>query len=229
MNSRLDNYIKEKIRDHGITPSPDAWEKVETRISKKNSAATALKIAAALAIVGLVSIILWDQSNDNGAMPVAERQNISPPNESSKNDATKESEVRDATRAEAPETHKVQARTTNRSIDQPLRKKNPELQATVIPDPVVIEPVNDEEHLVAPVREKPKAKNIVIVYTLPTINKQITQDVVVTDEGKKTGLQKVMDVAMDVRASEIPLGELREAKDDLFALEFKKDKTKTKN
>ena len=226
MNSRLDNYFKEKVRDHGTTPSPDAWEKVETRISKKNNTATALKIAAALAIVGLVTIVLWDQSTGDSAMPVAERQNISSPNESSEKSAPKESEISDATTAE---THKAQVRTANRSMDQPLRKKNPESQATVIPDPVVIEPVNDEELLVAAVQEKPKAKKIVIVYTLPTINKQPTQDVAVTEEEKKTGLQKVMDVAMEVRASEIPLGELREAKDDLFALEFKKDKTKTKN
>jgi hypothetical protein len=218
--NRLDNYFRENVGDHGIAPSPEAWEKVEARISKKNNTNATLKVAAALAFLGLVTIVLWDQTKDNNALPVAEQK---PPVMKSepgpKTIAPSETPV--------PDPGNSSASSSRRTDRQPAAKKNTELQATDTPDEVVMESVENEREKVAGV-EKPKAKKIVIVYTLPTINKTASQDVAVEEE-KKTGLQKVMDVAMEMRASEIPLGELREAKDDLFALEFKKDKTKTKN
>jgi hypothetical protein len=221
--NRLDNYFRESVGDHGTPPSPEAWEKVEARISKKNNTNAALKIAAALAFLGLVTIVLWDQSKDNNTMPVAEQK---PPVMKSEPGTEPKTIVPSQTPAREPVNS--DAASPPRVYRKPVSKKNPELQATDTPAAVVMESVENEGQHVALVEEKPKSKKIVIVYTLPTINKTATQDVAVEEE-KKTGLQKVMDVAMEMRASEIPLGELREAKDDLFALEFKKDKTKTKN
>ena len=44
-------------------------------------------------------------------------------------------------------------------------------------------------------------------------------------EQKKTGFERVIEIAKEVKTGEA-LGELRQAKDDIFALDFRKDKNK---
>jgi len=226
MSNRLDNYFKERLRDHNTTPSSSAWGKVEAQISKKNNTATVLRIAAAIALIGLITIVLIDQQQESPAPAVSEKKNIqnqSPPVETP--DKNKAVTANNTLTTESKKSQAAAHNRTERSAPTPQPEKNLELEATVSQPTVVMETIDAEQ--IVP-QDKPKAKRIVIVYTLPTINKP-AQDVAVAEEDKRNGLQRVMDVAMEVRASDSPLGQLREAKDDLFALEFKKDKNKTKN
>ena len=227
MNNRLDSYFRERLRDHTTQPSPASWDKVETRISKKNNKAFLLKIAAAIAAIGIASVIILDQTTNTVTPQVAEQQPVkqSPPKSETGTTQVLKAEDSAAPAKKSPAVaHKVN---TNNQVSS--EKKIVEQDATITPAPVVLEAVDEKQMIAVVQTEKPKAKKIVLVYSLPTINKPSNENVAVAEEEKRTGFQKVMDVAMDVRASESPLGELREAKDDLFALEFKKDKNKSKN
>ena len=229
--NRLDNYFKDQLREHGTTPSSSAWERVEARISKKNNTSLALRIAAGIAAIGLVTIVVLDQSKDRNKELVAKKQVIEqpktqPPNEALTIQQPVSPEASSVSSAKATRPAPPAVRNTTQSQNE----KNVELEATATMDVVVMETIV-AEHSTTVQPEKAKSKNIVIVYSLPPINKtkSAPEETALADAEKKTALQKVMDVAMEVRASESPLGELREAKDELFALEFKKDKNKTKN
>jgi hypothetical protein len=225
MNNRLDNYFKERVHQHETAPSSEAWGKIEARRSKKNSKVTLLRIAAGIAAIGLISVMMIDLQKDAPSQKLSQQNNEQRPARNLDKVKEPKSQTRSSDTKELKKSH-TQVRKIDKQADP--KEKNIDLQATVTPDPVVLES-NEARQIASLVeQEKPKAKRIVIVYTLPTINKASQQNAVAGAEEKRTGLQKVMDVAMEVRASDIPLGQLREAKDDLFAFELKRDKTKTK-
>lgn len=72
-------------------------------------------------------------------------------------------------------------------------------------------------------------KSMKLTFSLPTLESKTEEpkEVIVAEvnEDKKSTLQKAADAARELRSSDV-LGSLREAKNDLFALEFKNDKTK---
>jgi hypothetical protein len=68
-------------------------------------------------------------------------------------------------------------------------------------------------------------KPIVIEFTLEAITTD-TQQVAQASEEKNTGLKKIFDKALELKNGESDFGSLRDAKNELFALDFRKDKTK---
>ena len=116
------------------------------------------------------------------------------------------------------------AKQSAKKIETPEATPTPQQVVMDVPVPKLIVEVEQPKEV--------KAKRMVLVYSLPTVVKKTEADAVVVaaaDEEKRTGLQKVMDAALEVKSGDNPLGELREAKDELFALEFRKDKNKGKN
>jgi hypothetical protein len=73
-------------------------------------------------------------------------------------------------------------------------------------------------------------KPIVLEYRLETIEVPgpgpVAESASVTESNEKSGLRKVIDFAWDAKNSDGPLANMRQAKDELFALNFKKDKQK---
>lgn len=68
-------------------------------------------------------------------------------------------------------------------------------------------------------------KPIVIEFTLEAITTD-TQQVAQASEEKNNGLKKIFDKALELKNGESDFGSLRDAKNELFALDFRKDKTK---
>jgi hypothetical protein len=227
MNNRLDKYFREQLADLPTMPSGGAWDKVDARISKKNNKVVALRVAAAIATIGLLTIILIEQNTEVRTQQVAGQTTKQPDVQKAQVKAKQTEPALTAAAKVESKTQLTPRKKLKRATETQI-EKNIELQATVTPDLVVME-TTSEAQIASVTSPEKKSKRILLVYTLPPIAKSPQQDVAKTDEEQRTGFQKVMDVAMDVRASESPLGELREAKDDLFALDFKKDKSKTKN
>jgi hypothetical protein len=225
MSNKLDNFFSAKLREHNIAPSPRAWEKVESSLSKKNNTAIVLRVAAAIALVAAATIVIVDQTIDRQTEKTAQQHAKEKPVNAAP-EVTRTTEVPAPAKQSKREVSHTNSRHPRTTIPKEIKEIKSEAEATHGGQLVVMEPTTVEEAQAIPQQEMPsaKTKRIVIVYSLPTINKS-TPPATVTE--KKSGLQKVMDVAMDMRAAENPLGELREAKDELFAREFKKDKNKT--
>jgi hypothetical protein len=106
--------------------------------------------------------------------------------------------------------------------------------------PVVIE--TPKENTVALLNEKKEEENLITKATSTTtlasstqkpIKLEFTLDdfaseekVVATTEVKNTGLKRVLELAKEVKNGEGPVSNLREMKNELFALNFIKNKTK---
>src|SRR5690349_8278708 len=166
MNNKLDNYFNSKLRDHEVRPSSQAWQKVESRISKKNNTAVALRIAAAVALVAAVTVIIVNQTSDV-------RQEVA-----------KSQPAQEEKRNPPSEISPAPSSTQSKAIDSPVEKNRPQVavrknkpspaeikverDATFAEQNVVLEAsVSEEIEVVAP--QPTKTKRMVLVYNLPTI------------------------------------------------------------
>lgn len=217
MNNKVDKLFKEKLETHTLQPSAQAWEKVDSHLSKKNKMVVWLRVAAAIALLGAVTFVVVDFSEPK--KEIVKKKIEEPKTQEDPLVVPEQKQV-----AEVP----VKKKSLQRS--QPKRVVAPVIQE-VQPEP---EQVAIVEEPVAPVVvEAPKKeRSITLTYSLPSIKKQqpeATETAVATvEEPKKTGFERVLEIAKEVKNADNPLGELREAKNDILAFEFKKDKDKNK-
>jgi cytoskeletal protein RodZ len=233
--NKVDKFFKDKLEGHSLQPSPQAWEKVESHLSKKNRMVLWLRVAAAFALLGLLTFALmtWNgyTSNENEIVetekqkPVApEKQEVAPAPQQQVAEAP--SKKRDQT---SRKPQKTEQRTADVVTDDVIQIPEPQQvalnEATTANNE--LQAATEEPQVTAQLVEKP----IVIVYSLPSIKKkEVTPEPIVADAAKKTGLERVLEIAKEVKNSDSPLADLREAKDDIFALEFRnKDKSKKQN
>jgi hypothetical protein len=219
MNNKVDKLFKEKLETHTLQPSAQAWEKVESHLSKKNKMVVWLRVAAAIALLTAVTVVVV---NFNEPEKKIVKEKITPQDEPTVVPDEKKEEPRQQV-AEAPVKRKTQPKDQPKKVAVPVIPDEPEVQqeqqvAVVEPPTSVIEE--------APMKEK----SITLVYALPTIKKEIPAEPVVAtvEEPKKTGFERVLEIAKEVKNADNPLGDLREAKDEILAFEFKKDKEKNK-
>jgi hypothetical protein len=225
MSSNVDKFFKDNLGDHSIPPAPGSWEKVESRLSKKNNLSLVLKVAAAIAVAGMFVALMITQTHQPVPAPLAKEEVKSVPLVKPTPAAERPNEA-DKVLPVQPDPPGTVARRSTKKIKVP--------EATTATEQVVLELPKQDLTAEVTQAEAAKAKRIVLVYSLPTVGKktEVEVDAVAvapSDEEKRTGLRKVMDVALEVKSGDNPLGELREAKDELFALEFRKDKNNAKN
>lgn len=220
--NRIDELFKNKLANHPVAPSADAWQKVEAGLTKKNNA-WVWRLAAALVLFGLVSGAWYMWSKNTEAQPELVQQPVPAPQ--------KEIPV-----AVQPEEEKQNLVAETKTELQPKQKKKSTITQSetekeetekVIPEPkVVIQP----EVLITENKTEstPARKPIVIEFTLDAMPVNMTEPAiaVASADDDKSGLQKILEKARDIKNGESELGSLRDAKNELFALDFKKDKAK---
>lgn len=213
MNSKVDKFFKDKLETYTLPPSAQAWDKVESHLSKKNKMVVWLRVAAAIALLGVVTFVVVDMS---GPEKEIVKEKIQPKHEPAAQPAQKKEQEKQV--AEVP----VKKRSVPKKTVAPVTPEiQPEPQVAVVEDPAP-----------AVVEETPKKeKSITLVYSLPSVKRdpQPEAAVATVEQPKKTGFERVLEIAKEVKNADNPLGELREAKDDILAFEFKKDKNKKQN
>lgn len=215
--NRIDELFRNKLANHPVAPSADAWQKVEAGLTKKNSV-WVWRLAAALVLFGLVSAwYLWRSAE---VQPELVQQPVSPtqkeipvivqPEEQKQNLAE--------TKKGTPRNQKVNSKRSTSEIKKAEPEKvNTQSEVTIQPEILITE--NKTEP--APVR-----KPIVIEFTLDAIPAPITEPAMASAGDDKSGFQKILEKARDIKNGESELGSLRDAKNELFAFDFRKDKTK---
>lgn len=236
MSNEIDKLFKGKLADHSVKPGPEAWSKIESGLSKKNKTIIWFRSAAVLAMIGL-AVGLWS---------ISEKSNVKEQSLATNESSNAVKEVPDNKIAET----KTGNLALNESTPSPeqtkpnLVKRHPKKSSAtkvdkniaVVTDstsqPLAIsndEPIDLLLPVESPMESKMESKSIVIVYTLPEIktkNESVREDELFKE--KKTGLQKVMEIASEVR-SESPIGGLRQAKNEILAFNFRKDKDERNN
>lgn len=223
MSNRMDQLFKKKLGDHRLSPSAEAWSKIESGISKKNNPVILWRAAAVFVLCGFFTgaWFYWQSNQEDNTQQLATQQ--------------------DKTIDTTPETQEP--------LLEPAEKEQNNNQAAIIKRPTrtqkerITPPKNNEEvkeqsnmnetetGLIADletVRTEPVAKAekpIVIEFTLDPVPATILI-AKATEAEKSNGFKKILDKAIDLKNGEGDLGSLRDAKNELFAFDFKKDKTK---
>ena len=217
----IDELFKNKLEDHSLAPSSTAWAKVEASITKKNKTLAWFRVAACLALASLSWFAYEQISSPSAKSLVVLPATVSevktkelpsvkqlPSEANSKSKITKQLSLIEASKSK--DIDKVAMENVQSSANA-VAIAEPEM-AEVPAKEVIVE----SKEIIAQV-EKP----LVIEYTLESVADQ--QEEVAS----RSKLQKVVDFALDAKHSDGALTNLRQAKDDLFAFNFKKDKTKT--
>lgn len=218
MSNRIDQLFKGLLGEYKIQPSAEAWTKVQAGLSKKNKIIFAWRLAAAFLLFGsllgtwfyvqrepaqLSETIIVPEVNKEIEVAIKPTMEKSLPSQAT---AKRKSKSKKEKRVAIVETIPIAKNTF---------EENEVEQAKVYNIATIAEPT-----LMAK-SEKP----LVIEFTLETISTEPIQEVEAATKEENSGLKKILDVARDVKNGDTDLG-IRDAKNQLFAFDFKKDKLK---
>ncbi len=241
MNDALDNLFKKRLSDHSLEPGPEAWSRISSSLTKKNNKIIWYRAAAGIL---LASLLLWfftsrDNSNTENiadrkstieknsepVQPIQKMEEESDKNNKDENEATPVPTVESSKPLLA---QKKKSQQRNVAKDVTKSAMDDEQAGDPLENIASIE--TDELIAVTDILEPEKeSKPIVIVYELSEINKKPASEFVLEPlPEKRNKLRKVLEVANDVRTGESPLNGLRQAKEEIFAFNFKKDDKKNK-
>jgi hypothetical protein len=173
-----------------------------------------LRVAAAVAMLGALTFVVLNRDK-NYEEPAKQLVKEEPKQQELKQPAVVEKQNKTEIRKQ-----KAQPKTVvPKAVDERV-----EPQIAIVPEPEIVQ----EQPAIVPIVEIKKEKGITLTYSLPAIKKSEPVAEPVVADTKKTGLGRVLEIAKEVKNGDNPLGELREAKNDILALEFRKDKDKKK-
>ena len=234
MENKIDQFFKDKLAVHNLPPSEEAWAKVEANLSKKNNVAV-WRIAAAILVAGaFISVIIWSQRESKNDDPILAttksnkdsiKEKIAPQISSveKKKEARSNSDKKASNSLPRPAPSQHDSKSDQKKAGEKLTPST-EIETKKQTIAVVKESTQEEKEIntkatppttIASTKQKP----IKLEFTLDNISSE--QAVATTSEEKSSGLKKVWDLAREVKNGEGPVHEM---KNELFALNFKKNK-----
>ncbi len=251
MENKMDSLFKKKLEEHSLPPREDAWARVEATLPKKNNViawriAAAILIAGALIAVGVFSLrksdatTLAEKSKPTKSIDSVSRKDAkaqSKPEEKNLNDVKKVKPELLTNNANKKAKHDVVGEEYQQQPEN-IAQKNSEEKNTIAKNESKENNLSD----FAPLREQnlktdattfaqttstPIEKPIKLEFTLEDV--ATDQTAVAETESKNSGLKKMWEKALQIKNGEGPVNQLLEKKDELFALNFKKEKQKTQH
>jgi len=229
MENRIDQLFKEKLGEHKIAPSAEAWAKVQSGLTKKNKVVIVWRMAAALVLFG-AGVGAWYLLNIGDARRLNQlsqtNEVIKPEKEVSEKTTESITQSMKSTSDQNAKTvikgNKTASRNRVEKVDNTTETvviKNNELEKLMEGNLITTEPILITQTAKT---EKP----IVIEFTLEAVTKAPMEEVVQVVVEENSGLKKILEAARDVKNGDSDLGIIRDTKNQLFALDFRKEKTK---
>jgi hypothetical protein len=215
--SKLDELFQEKLNNHSVTPPAGAWQKIEAGLTKRNKPVLWLRWAAVFLLGGLLLSVLWLR-REEAPVTITEKKSLIQPKQETPSKvyvAKQEPEVRNS----------------------PMKKKNshPQTQPAVTNEDKItteVAGIDQEESNFTealPTLTTAEPAPIVLVYTLDPVETAVAPVVAASSEKKDSSLKRVLEFASTVKNGDSPLDNLRNAKEELFALDFKKKNNSKKH
>jgi hypothetical protein len=244
MKQQPDHLFHNKLENFQLRPSADAWNRIEAGLDKKSNKVLWLKIAAGLLLLSIASLLIWKTQPTETNVLVDKTPQVTEPApekvQPTQPEETAVAAVDQAKKVEQEETEKK----TNRNIPAYKKQSTPANQQLAVVEPTpeeisvdVVQPETETlmAEVVSNTVEATETQNSAAVYIVMTAT-EVNQKYLLpqpedeaTSEGKKSSrMQKLMGVAMNIADGDGPLADLRQKKDELFALNFLEDKKQTK-
>lgn len=242
MSNRVDRLFENKLREYTVEPSNRAWAQIAETLPKKNNWIVWFRAAAGIAIAGL-AVLLWYYTNSSNVedsrmaqdlKPTEAKKEIMPNLETNKEQqeakVSREKEPILLAHQEEKQTKKIKesdqkaAKVNNSLVNlEEEQSEKPVEVALDVPIGNNLETILISENSAIENGTTTKNKSIVIVYELKSMKAQENPYELDLTPQKKTGLKKVLEIANEVRTGESPLGGLRQAKEEIFAFNFRKE------
>ncbi|HEU5292683.1 MAG TPA: hypothetical protein VFU05_18670 [Cyclobacteriaceae bacterium] len=226
MTSQPDKLFREKLENFQRPTSATAWERIESGLNKNQSKGFWLKFAAGISLFGVAAFLLWptDQAeNQQASNPTIVTLKTVPTDNAPE-------QITPATKAESP-TPKAAAKNKSVKKTEAVLQVEPvqENKVTVI-EPVIV-PTEQVEVAVTEVNTSETIPSKTIVYSAEEVNakflKKKSPSEATASEKKTSGIQKLMGLAYTIKNPEQGIGDLRQKKDEILALNFLSNEDKT--
>jgi hypothetical protein len=224
--NRIDELFKTKLANHQVPPSADAWQRVEAGLVKKNSV-WVWRLAAAFVLFGLLSGVWYLWSANTETQPELVHQPDTPQKENNIVPVQPEEQKQNLVAETKTNNQRKQKANSKAVVIENEKESKVEVITTTVEEQKVV--LTETEVTLAENKTEAASirKPIVIEFTLETIPVKVSEPVAIASaDDDKSGLQKILEKARDFKSGESELGSLRDAKNELFALDFRKDKTK---
>lgn len=246
MNEQPDKFFRDKLEGYHPSPPAAAWDRIEANLAKKNHKVIWLRVAAAVALLACAAYLLWPAGDSAPAPTVADKNQT--PNtvekELEKGAAEKQVPVTDDDNQQPARTQMAQNVTKKQikpnkqaAIEAPVpvavnkqEQQEPSQVETIADETITEVAVNDAATETVPqiLEQESKEDNMIITLTAEEVNeKYLTKKTIAdatTQEKKSSTLRKLLDKAYDLKHNQDPVGELRQMKNEILALNFKNDK-----
>lgn len=212
----LDQLFRGKLENHSLAPSQQAWGKLESQLTKKNKVVVAWRLAAAIAIGGLLTaIILLTLPSEPMQQQAQQQPEVKPAEILTPSKKELVAEV-PAARQHVEKKSKVQPVKTEVKIEEVKKSETPE-QPIVTETHLDVTVTHAQPEVALTAAEKPMVIEFVLE-ELPEAN---------SETEKETGLKKMWETVKEIKNGERSL-DLKQATYDLFASGERKAKD-TKN
>lgn len=227
MTSQPDKLFRDALENFQRPAPVDAWEKIDANLNKTKSKGLWLKIAAGLLLLCVTGFLLLTIEESEKATIATVKEN------------EPEKDVQKSNSNELEPTDKIFDR-KKEIKSTPVKKNIPKRQDLTL---VAGSIESSNKSIVASVTTEMQSENVaeltsttsepsrIIVYTAEEVNAKYLKkksSTEATPETKKTsGIQKLMGLAYTIKNPENGLGDLRQKKDEILALNFLSNEDKT--
>ena len=225
MTSQPDKLFRDKLENFQRPAPVGAWDKIEKNLSKPSQKVVWMRIAAGIALLIAAAIVLWPAEKAEEGIAktkTIEKKSVEPNDTVTQPD--KKERIVPGNRV--TQTQVAKTETVRKSKEQQLIHKTDVLKK----DSVVINLAPEHKELIAEVAPSSvkKDESTTILYTQAEVSSKFLKKKLppeATPENKDaSGIEKLIGLAYAAKNSEAGLGDLRQKKDDLLALSFKKKK-----
>lgn len=249
MNQQPDKIFREKLEHYQRNAPAPAWDRIEAGLDKKERSVWPwLRAAAAILLLALGAWIFWPSHNAlDQTKHTAEQKNTTNPKT---NPTPKETPVeQQSTKGLVPTEQKShQQGVAKNKRETPLNKREEKRSLPTAPH-TNMEKIQTakNDHAVGPLPtveqsettsssqalvNAEEAQNIKLVYTASASEKYLKKtvsDEATSNEKKTSRLQRLLDKAEDLTTNQDPIGDLRQAKNEILALNFRSEKDRGQN
>jgi hypothetical protein len=227
MSNRLNELFKKKLENHTLEPSAEAWKRIQSGSSKKNRGIVVFRMAAVILLVGaLITTTLWliykPQSHETTA-ELKTKASDSLNKKPSQPAAVAEHKTSSSAQQKNKASRKAPTIKTNQKV-QPTPLQLVTVPIDSVSKKIIVESTGKPQEVAV---NHPQEKTIVLEYRLEPVKPQQAQPEPALAAHEKSRIQKVIDFARDTKNGEGPIN-FRETKNEIFALNFKKDKKNLK-
>ena len=249
MDQQPDKLFRDKLERYDPAVPPQLWNRVAANVQPKRRAVSWLS-AAAVALIGSAAIFVFPLTKES--TPVASTVIQPPPQEQSpssnkSNAAETQSQQTIAIEESATPAPPMQVKGKQESSAKngaPANKKTPHtienntLPVIAIPEPQPIAIAEENSILPSATEEsanEPSSarKTVTIVFSAKEVNQKYLSKTsghqATSNQEEASTLKNMLDKAYDLTHNQDPLGELRQKKNEILAMNFRKDKPRTQN